>query len=232
MVVQKYYKEESEFVKAINELSSEKLKYEYISGVDDYVLDKYHNTFRLPTNDKNEIIGVGWRDVKKRIVLPEVMPTVGLSYYGTFDHAIITPDYFNSKIIFGQVEISVFWLFMWSTFVDCVGRLTIQDSWLQALGMFWGTKGLHTVIFDNCRLGNMKYLFIHSDVKHVVFSKCSLLDCDEDCNYKDLGVDKVFNTDMKTLTLKNCHVKFVDKIIGMFEDVGCSFGDLEINITD
>ena len=185
--MQKYYKEESEFIEAINELSSEKLRYEYISGGVDYVLDKYHNTFRLPTNDKNEIIGVGWRDVKKRIVLPEVMPTVGLSYYGTFDHAIVTPDYFNSKIIFGQVEISVFWLFMWSTFVDCASRLSIQDSWLQAFGMFWGTKGLHTVIFDNCRLGNMKYLFIHSDVKHVVFRKCSLLDCDENYNYNDLG---------------------------------------------
>ena len=47
-----------------------------------------------------------------------------------------------------------------------------------------------------------------------------------------IWVDKVFNADMKTLTLKNCHVKFVDKIIGMFEDVGCSFGDLEINIID
>lgn len=230
--MQKYYKKESEFIEAINELSSQKLRYEYISGGVDYVLDKYHNTFRLPTNNKNEIVGVGWRDVTKRIVLPEVMPTIGLSYYGTFDHAIITPDYFDSKIIFGQVEIGVFWLFSGATFVNCASRLTIQDSWLKVLGMFWDTKGLHTVTFDNCKLGDMKYLFTHSDVENVTFKKCSLLDCDQHRSYKDVGADKVFSTKMKTLTLKNCDEKFVNVMIGMFEDVGYPFVDLEINIVD
>lgn len=229
--MQKYYKEESKFIEAINELSSEKLKYEYISGVDDYVLDEYHNTFRLPTNDKNEIIGVGWRDVTKRIVLPEVMPTIGLSYYGTFDHAIITPDYFDSKIIFGQVEISVFWLFSGATFVNCTSRLTIQDSWLKVLGMFWGTKGLHTVTFDNCKLGDMKYLFTHSDVEHVTFRKCSLLDCDHGRNYQDVGASKVFNDKLKTLTLKQCDSQFVDKMVEMFED-DILYSDLGIDIID
>ena len=229
--MRKCYKEESEFVKAINELSSEKLRYEYISGGADYVLDKYHNTFRLPTNDKNEIIGVGWRDVKKRIVLPEVMPTVGLSYYGTFDHAIITPDYFDSKIIFGQVEISVFWLFSGATFVNCASRLTIQDSWLKVLGMFWDTKGLHTVTFDNCRLGDMDYLFTHSDVEHVTFRKCSLLECDYGRNYQDVGASKVFNEKLKTLTLKQCDLQFVDMIVEMFED-DVLYSDLEIDIID
>ena len=231
MVVQKYYKEESEFIEAINELSSEKLRYEYISGGADYVLDKYHNTFRLPTNNKNEIVGTGWRGVKKHIVLPEVMPTIGLSYYGTFDHAIITPDYFDSKIIFGQVEISVFWLFSWATFVNCASRLTVQDSWLKVFGMFWGTKGLHTVTFDNCKLGDMKYLFTNSDVENVVFRKCSLLDCDKHYDYKDIGACKVFETNMKTLTLKNCDCGFVNTIVGMFDEAD-GFENLEINIVD
>lgn len=229
--MQKYYKEESEFIEAIKELSSEKLRYEYISGGVDYVLDKYHNTFRLPTNNKNEIVGAGWRGVTKRIVLPEVMPTIGLSYYGTFDHAIITPDYFDSKIIFGQVEISVFWLFSGATFVNCASRLTIQDSWLKVFGMFWDTKGLHTVTFDNCKLGNMKYLFTHSDVEHVTFRKCSLLECDYGRNYQDGGASKVFNEKLKTLTLKQCDSQFVDMIVEMFED-DSSYYDLEINIID
>lgn len=229
--MQKYYKEESEFIAAINELNSEKLRYEYISGGDDYVLDEYHNTFRLPTNNKNEIVGVSWRDVTKRIVLPEVMPTIGLSYYGTFDHAIITPDYFDSKLIFGQVEISVFWLFSRATFVDCASRLTVQDSWLKVFGMFWGTKGLHTVTFDNCKLGDMNYLFTNSDVENVIFRKCSLLDCDKHYDYKDIGACKVFATNMKTLTLKNCDCEFVNTIVGMFNGV-TDFKDLEINIVD
>lgn len=229
--MQKYYKEESEFIAAINELNSEKLRYEYISGGADYVLDEYHNTFRLPTNNKNEIVGVSWRDVTKRIVLPEVMPTIGLSYYGTFDHAIITPDYFDSKLIFGQVEISVFWLFSRATFVDCASRLTVQDSWLKVFGMFWGTKGLHTVTFDNCKLGDMNYLFTNSDVENVIFRKCSLLDCDKHYDYKDIGACKVFATNMKTLTLKNCDCEFVNTIVGMFNGV-TDFKDLEINIVD
>ena len=229
--MQKYYKEESEFIAAINELNSEKLRYEYISGGADYVLDEYHNTFRLPTNNKNEIVGVSWRDVTKRIVLPEVMPTIGLSYYGTFDHAIITPDYFDSKLIFGQVEISVFWLFSRATFVDYASRLTVQDSWLKVFGMFWGTKGLHTVTFDNCKLGDMNYLFTNSDVENVIFRKCSLLDCDKHYDYKDIGACKVFATNMKTLTLKNCDCEFVNTIVGMFNGV-TDFKDLEINIVD
>lgn len=167
----------------------------------------------------------------KRIVLPEVMPTIGLSYYGTFDHAIITPDYFDSKIILGQVEISVFWLFSGATFVNCASRLTIQDSWLKVLGMFWDTKGLHTVTFDNCRLGDMKYLFTHSDVEHVTFRKCSLLDCDHGRNYQDVGASKVFNDKLKTLTLKQCDLQFVDMIVEMFED-DILYSDLEINIVD
>ena len=58
------------------------------------------------------------------------------------------------------------------------------------------------------------------------------MDCDQHRNYKDVGADKVFSTKMKTLTLKNCDEKFVNVMIGMFEDVGYPFVDLEINIVD
>ena len=51
-------------------------------------------------------------------------------------------------------------------------------------------------------------------------------------NTRDVGADKVFSTKMKTLTLKNCDVKFVDVMVGIFEDVDYLFGDLEINIVD
>lgn len=221
-----------EFIAAINELESDELRYEYISGTNNYDIDDYNNTFRLPVTDNLGISGVNWKLVTKSIMLPTVMPTIGISYHGTFEGALITTEDTNGKIIFGQKEISTYRLFVDATFFGCENGLTIQDSWLRANAMFFDSRELRKVTFDNCRLGDMKYLFTHSDVEDVIFKKCSLLDCDQNRNYKDVGADKVFSAKMKTLTLKNCDTKFVDTIVGMFEDMGYPFGNLEINIID
>ena len=220
------------FVYAINELNTDELKYEYISGTNNYEIDDYNNSFRLPVTDNLGISGVNWKLVTKSIMLPTVMPTIGISYHGTFEGALITTEDTNGKIIFGQKEISTYRLFVDATFFGCENGLTIQDSWLRANAMFFDSRELRKVTFDNCRLGDMKYLFTHSDVEDVIFKKCSLLDCDQNRNYKDVGADKVFSAKMKTLTLKNCDTKFVDTIVGMFEDMGYPFGNLEINIID
>lgn len=45
------------FIDAINELNSDELKFEYISGTNNYELDSHNNTFRLPTTDKLGIVG-------------------------------------------------------------------------------------------------------------------------------------------------------------------------------
>lgn len=220
------------FVYAINELNTDELKYEYISGTNNYEIDDYNNSFRLPVTDNLGISGVNWKLVTKSIMLPTVMPTIGISYHGTFEGALITTEDTNGKIIFGQKEISTYRLFVDATFFGCENGLTIQDSWLRANAMFFDSRELRKVTFDNCRLGDMKYLFTHSDVEDVIFKKCSLLDCDQNRNYKDVGADKVFSAKMKTLTLKNCDTRFVDTIVGMFEDMGYPFGNLEINIID
>lgn len=230
--MRKIYVNAMTFVEAINELNTDELKYEYISGTNNYEIDDYNNLFRLPVTDNLGISGVNWKLVTKSIMLPTVMPTIGISYHGTFEGALITTEDTNGKIIFGQKEISTYRLFVDATFVGCENGLTIQDSWLRANAMFFDSRELRKVTFDNCRLGDMKYLFTHSDVEDVIFKKCSLLDCDQNRNYKDVGADKVFSAKMKTLTLKNCDAKFVDTIIGMFEDMGYPFGNLEINIID
>ena len=220
-----------EFITVINELNSDELRYEYISAMNNYELDSYNNTFRLITTDKLGIVGPNWSMVTKRIVLPTVMPTIGISYHGTFEGALITTEGTDSKIIFCQDEISTYRMFANATFAGCDNGLTIQDSWLRAGEMFFDSHELRKVTFDNCKLGDMKYLFTHSDVEHVTFRKCSLLECDYGCNYQDVGVSKVFNKKLKTLTLKQCDVQFVDIIIGMFED-DILYNDLEINIID
>ena len=46
-----------EFITAINELDSYELRYEYISGTNNYELDGHNNTFRLPMTDKLGIVG-------------------------------------------------------------------------------------------------------------------------------------------------------------------------------
>ena len=97
--------------------------------------------------------------------------------------------------------------------------------------MFFDSRELRKVTFDNCKLGDMKYLFTHSDVEHVTFRKCSLLECDYGRNYQDVGASKVFNKKLKTLTLKQCNVQFVDTIVSMFED-DILYGNLEIDIID
>lgn len=219
------------FIDAINELNSDELKFEYISGTNNYELDSHNNTFRLPTTDKLGIVGSNWSKVTKRIVLPTVMPTTGVSYYQTFMDAVVTTKDSDCKIIFGQAEIGTYSLFVNATFVGCDNGLTIQDSWLRANAMFFDSRELRKVTFDNCRLGDMKYLFTHSDVEHVTFRKCSLLECDYGRNYQDVGASKVFNEKLKTLTLKQCDSQFVDVLVGMFED-DILYSDLEINIID
>lgn len=230
--MKKIYVNAIEFMDAINKLDSDELRYEYISATNNYELDSYDNTFRLLTTDKLGIVGPNWSMITKRIVLPTVMPTMGISYYGTFEDAIIKTENSDCKIIFGQYEISTYRMFVNTTFVECENGLTIQDSWLRANSMFYDYHELGTVTFDNCKLGDMKYLFTHSDVENVIFRKCSLLDYDKHLNYKDVSVDEIFSTKMKTLTLKNCDTQFVDAIVGMFEDMGYPFDNLEVNVID
>lgn len=227
----KTYVNAVEFIDAINELNSDEVRYECISGTNNYELDSHNNTFRLPMTDKLGIAGPNWSRVTKRIVLPTVMPTTGISYYGTFENTIIMTEDSDCKIIFGQVEISTYWMFINVTFAGCENGLTIQDSWLRANSMFFDSRELRKVTFDNCKIGNMKYLFTQSDVEHVTFRKCSLLECDYGRNYQDVGASKVFNEKLKTLTLKQCDAQFVDTIVGMFED-DFLYSDLEIDIIE
>lgn len=229
--MKKIYVNALEFIDAINELDSDELIFEYISVTNNYELGNYGHTFRLPVTDKLGIVGPNWSMVTKRIVLPTVMPTTGVSYHQTFMDAVVTTEDSDCKIIFGQYEIGAYSLFVNATFVGCENGLTIQDSWLRANSMFFDSRELRKVTFDNCRLGDMKYLFTHSDVEHVTFRKCSLLECDYGRNYQDVGASKVFNAKLKTLTLKQCDSQFVDMIVEMFED-DILYSDLEINIID
>lgn len=105
-----------EFITAINELESDELRYEYISGTNNYDIDDYNNTSRLPVTDNLGISGVNWKLVTKSIMLPTVMPTIGISYHGTFEGALITTEGTDGKIIFGQNEISTYRLFADVTF--------------------------------------------------------------------------------------------------------------------
>lgn len=229
--MKRIYVDAIEFIAAINELDSDELRYEYISATNHYELDSYNNTFRLITTDKLGIVGPNWSMVTKRIVLPTVMPTTGISYYSTFEDAIIKTEDSDCKIIFCRDEISTYRMFANATFARCDNGLTIQDSWLRAGGMFLDSHELRKVTFDNCKLGDMEYLFTHSDVEHVTFRKCSLLECDYGRNYKDVGATKVFNNKLKTLTLKQCDVQFVDTIVSMFEN-DILYRNLEIDIID
>lgn len=127
-MVKKIYVNAIEFMNAINELDSDVLRYEYISGINNYDIDDYNNTFRLPVTDNLGISGVNWKLATKSIMLPTVMPTIGISYHGTFEGALITTEGTDGKIIFGQNEISTYRLFADAIFFGFENSLVVQDS--------------------------------------------------------------------------------------------------------
>ncbi len=79
-----------EFIDAINELDSDELIFEYISATNYRLIS--HMPFRLPTIDKRT--GVWLRNV----LFTNVMPTMGISYHGTFEDTIITTRVLTMKL--------------------------------------------------------------------------------------------------------------------------------------
>ncbi len=42
--------------------------------------------------------------------------------------------------------------------------------------MFFDSRELRNVTFDNCKLGDIRYLFTHSDVEHVTFFRNAVVE--------------------------------------------------------
>lgn len=228
----KNFRTPQEFINEYDDLCGKQcitsLKYGGSQELNMYTIDYAENEFILPeVNDR--IIGAHWTDLPHRgIRLPEDMYMFGVAYDGTFEGALVLGHSRDNKLSFGNQYTSVNYMFYNAEFHIIHGELTIFDSILNVNSMLRCSKGLHHVIFKNCKLAGLEGVFLDSGVRHVTFDNCSEMYVRGD--YKGLA-STVFDRNMDTLTLKNCKADFVNTIIGMFDGVG-GFESLEIEILD
>lgn len=228
----KNFRTPQEFINEYDDLCEKQcitsLKYGGSQELNMYTIDYAENEFILPeVNDR--IIGAHWTDLPHRgIRLPEDMYMFGVAYDGTFEGALVLGHSRDNKLSFGNQYTSVNYMFYNAEFHILHGELTIFDSILNVNSMLRCSKGLHHVIFKNCKLAGLEGVFLDSGVRHVTFDNCSEMYVRGD--YKGLA-STVFDRNMDTLTLKNCKADFVNTIIGMFDGVG-GFESLEIEILD
>lgn len=122
-------------------------------------------------------------------------------------------------------------MFRDSTFKDFYVSLMITRSWLNAKGLFRGSKQLHHVYFDRCKFNEIDEFLLDSDVEIVTFDECSL---DENFNmYKQLStLFGVFGSKIKRIELKSCDDKLVSSIMYLYRSADHSSFDFEIEIVE
>ena len=120
-------------------------------------------------------------------------------------------------------------MFHGSTFKDFHVSLMITRSWLNAKGLFSGSKQLRYVYFDRCKFNEIDEFLLDSDVEIVTFDECSL---DENFNMcKQLStLFGVFGSKIKRIELKSCDDKLVSSIIYLYRSADHSSFDFEIDI--
>ena len=122
-------------------------------------------------------------------------------------------------------------MFRDSTFKDFHVSLMITRSWLNAKGLFRGSKQLRHVYFDRCKFNEIDEFLLNSDVEIVTFDKCLL---DENFNmYTQLSsLVGVFGSKIKRIELKSCDDKLVSSIMYLYRSADHSSFDFEIEIVE
>ena len=122
-------------------------------------------------------------------------------------------------------------MFRGSTFENWQVSLMITRSWLNAKGLFRGSKQLRHVYFDECKFTEMDDIFFESDVEIVTFEECSL---DENFNmYTKLStLFEVFGGNIKRIELNKCDENLVAAIIHLYRQYDYSDCDFEIEIVE
>lgn len=207
------------------------------SSTSGYYLSTDGTKFRLPVNNLQTVCSVENTGLNKRITLPYSMPvTTGfsaLSYRNTFKNCTIEFDKLRKELWFTrQVMIDVTSMFDSSTFMG-VDELNIDTSALKVNSMFYNSKGLRKLIFEECDLTDLRRLIVGSDIKELEFKRCKfILDNDYLVTYDDISALTVFGSKIEKLTLTNCSKDFVEVVMKLFEDEWDLYPRLEIEILD
>lgn len=162
----------------------------------------------------------------------EVKP---ITYNLTFSDCVIAfSDRYGHKcdiITTNEEFVDMTEMFRDSTFKDFHDSLMITRSWLNAKGLFRGSKQLSHVYFDECKFTEIDELLLDSDVEIVTFEECSL---DENFNmYTQLSsLVGVFGSKIKRIELKSCDDKLVASIMYLYRSADYGSFDFEIEIVE
>ena len=235
-----------EFSEALRFVNVRPLKFVTHGDEKDWKLNTDTGEFTSPIALDGRIVSMKNLGIDRPVLLPHALETgtykdafsgktKPITYNLTFsDCVIVFSDERGHKgdiITTNDEFVDMTEMFHGSTFKDFHVSLMITRSWLNAKGLFSGSKQLRHVYFDRCKFNEIDEFLLDSDVEIVTFDECSL---DEKFNmYKQLStLFGVFGRKIKRIELKSCDDKLVSSIIYLYRSADHSSFDFEIDIVE
>ena len=233
-----------EFSEALRFVNVRPLKFVTHGDEKDWKLNTETGEFTSPIALDGRIVSMKNLGIDRPVLLPRALETgtykdafsgktKPITYNLTFsDCVIVFSDERGHKgdiITTNDEFVDMTEMFHGSTFKDFHVSLMIARSWLNAKGLFSGSKQLRHVYFDRCKFNEIDEFLLDSDVEIVTFDECSL---DENFNmYKQLStLFGVFGSKIKRIELKSCDDKLVSSIMYLYRSADHSSFDFEIEI--
>ena len=235
-----------EFSEALRFVNVRPLKFVTHGDEKDWKLNTETGEFTSPIALDGRIVSMKNLGIDRPVLLPHALETrtykdafsgktKPITYNLTFsDCVIVFSDERGHKgdiITTNDEFVDMTEMFHGSTFKDFHVSLMVTRSWLNAKGLFSGSKQLRHVYFDRCKFNEIDEFLLDSDVEIVTFDECSL---DENFNmYKQLStLFGVFGSKIKRIELKSCDDKLVSSIIYLYRSADHSSFDFEIEIVE
>lgn len=232
------------FSKALQFVNVHPLKFVTHGDENEWKLNTVTGEFTSPIALDGRIVSMKNLGIDRPVLLPYALETgtytdafsgkvKPITYNLTFSDCVIAfSDRYGHQcdiVTTNEEFVDMTEMFRDSTFEDFHVSLMITRSWLNAKGLFRGSKQLSHVYFDECKFTAMDNIFFESDVEIVTFEECSL---DENFNmYTQLSsLFGVFGSKIKIIEIKNCDEKFVSAIMYLYRDRDYSSYDFDIEI--
>lgn len=234
------------FSEALKSVNAHPLRFITYGDENEWKLNTETGEFTSPIALDGRIVSMKNLGIDRPILLPYSLETgtytdafsgrmKPITYNLTFsDCVIVFSDGYGHKsdiITTNEEFVNMEEMFRDSTFKDFHVSLMITRSWLNAKGLFRGSKQLRHVYFDRCKFNDIDEFLLDSDVEIVTFDECSL---DENFNmYNQLStLFGVFGSKIKRIELKSCDEKLVASIMYLYRSADYSSFNFEIEIVE
>lgn len=235
-----------EFSKALQFVNFHPLRFITHGDEKEWKLNTETGEFTSPIALDGRIVSMKNLGIDRPVLLPHALETgtykdafssktKPITYNLTFSDCMIAfsdeRGYKGDIITTNDEFVDMTEMFHGSTFKDFHVSLMITRSWLNAKGLFSGSKQLRHVYFDRCKFNEIDEFLLDSDVEIVTFDECSL---DENFNmYKQLStLFGVFGSNIKRIELKSCDDELVSSIMYLYRSADHSSFDFEIEIVE